>query len=433
MGIDRAIDITAEQRETVLALLQRHLPNTTAWVYGSRAKWTSRPQSDLDMVVFATPEQNSRVSDLREAFEESNLPFRVDLFVWDEVPEQFREQIEAEHVVLVEKEERVVGGGWREVPAENFCESVRDGTHDSPKPVEDGRYLITSRHIIGDRVDLSNAYRISEADFDEVNRRSEVHQWDVLITMIGTVGDICLIREKPNFAIKNIGLFKSKGEIEGKWLYYYLKSPKAKALIESLKRGTTQAYIPLGELRRLPIRYPQNRSVAENIVFVLSSLDEKIELNRRMNETLEEMARALFKAWFVDFLPVRAKQRARTPACVRRTGRQTGDPVRAKAALITPPQGESDWTVERARAYLPAARGLAQAGLDGMDDSIADLFPDRLVDSKLGGDTGGVGGWRARRRATPAGGTMPCIRRNGVPSLCSNRLHLTQVSLPDGE
>ena len=85
-----AIDITAEQRKTVLALLARHLPNTTAWVYGSRVKWTSRPQSDLDLVVFATPEQAGRVSDLREAFEESNLPFRVDLFVWDEVPEQFR-------------------------------------------------------------------------------------------------------------------------------------------------------------------------------------------------------------------------------------------------------------------------------------------------------------------------------------------------------
>ena len=74
-----AIDIiTAEQRKTVglggvLALLARHLPNTTAWVYGSRVKWTSRPESDLDLVVFAKPEQERRVSDLREAFEESNL------------------------------------------------------------------------------------------------------------------------------------------------------------------------------------------------------------------------------------------------------------------------------------------------------------------------------------------------------------------------
>ena len=98
-----AIDITAEQRKTVLALLARHLPNTTAWVYGSRVKWTSRPESDLDLVVFAKPKQERRVSDLREAFEESNLAFRVDLFVWDEVPEQFRKQIEAEHMVLVER------------------------------------------------------------------------------------------------------------------------------------------------------------------------------------------------------------------------------------------------------------------------------------------------------------------------------------------
>ena len=102
MGVDAAIDITPEQRQTVLALLQRHLPGTDAWVYGSRAKWTSRPQSDLDLVVFATPDQRRQVGDLREAFEESNLPFRVDLFVWDEVPEVFRRRIEAEHVVLVD-------------------------------------------------------------------------------------------------------------------------------------------------------------------------------------------------------------------------------------------------------------------------------------------------------------------------------------------
>ena len=56
MGLEQPIDITSEQRKTVLTLLNRHLPNTTAWVYGSRANWTARPQSDLDMVVFATPE-----------------------------------------------------------------------------------------------------------------------------------------------------------------------------------------------------------------------------------------------------------------------------------------------------------------------------------------------------------------------------------------
>ena len=93
MGLDRPIDITADQQKTLLALLKRHLPNTTAWVYGSRVKWTSRPQSDLDLVVFTTPDQERRVSELREAFEESSLPFRVDLFVWDAVPEQFRNRL----------------------------------------------------------------------------------------------------------------------------------------------------------------------------------------------------------------------------------------------------------------------------------------------------------------------------------------------------
>ena len=75
-----AIDITDEQRRTVLALLNRHLPDTTVWACGSRVKWTSRPESDLDLVVFARPEQSAQVAELREAFEESDLPFQVDLF-----------------------------------------------------------------------------------------------------------------------------------------------------------------------------------------------------------------------------------------------------------------------------------------------------------------------------------------------------------------
>ena len=104
--MNRTIDITSEQRKTLLALLARHLPDTTVWVYGSRVQWTARPQSDLDMLVFASPSQNHRVSALREALEESNLPFRVDLFVWDDVPDQFRKHIEAEHAVLVKKEDR---------------------------------------------------------------------------------------------------------------------------------------------------------------------------------------------------------------------------------------------------------------------------------------------------------------------------------------
>lgn len=95
------IDLSEEQRKTILELLHRYLPGTEAWAYGSRVKHTSTPKSDLDMVVLTKPGQSLDVADLKEAFEESDLPFRVDLFVWDDVPLQFRENIKNDRVILV--------------------------------------------------------------------------------------------------------------------------------------------------------------------------------------------------------------------------------------------------------------------------------------------------------------------------------------------
>ena len=206
-----------------------------------------------------------------------------------------------------------MAGEWRTIPAERFCSSVRDGTHDSPKPANRGRFLVTSRHIIGGQLDLASAYLISEADFDAINKRSKVDRWDVLVSMIGTVGELCLIKKEPDFAIKNIGLFKSKGETEGKWLYYYLRSPHAQQLIREQSRGTTQQYIPLGTLREFPIPIPDEEKEMRAIAHILGTLDDKIELNRRMNETLEAISRAIFKSWFVDFDPVHAKAEGRDP------------------------------------------------------------------------------------------------------------------------
>ena len=100
----KPIDISSEQRRVLLALLKKHLPNTRVWVYGSRAGFTAKKSSDLDMVVFARSGQKRQVGDLREALEQSDLPFRVDLFVWDDVPERFRKKIESDHVTLVTSE-----------------------------------------------------------------------------------------------------------------------------------------------------------------------------------------------------------------------------------------------------------------------------------------------------------------------------------------
>ena len=95
------VDITDQQRTLVCKLLRTHLPGTRVWAYGSRVKRSATHRSDLDLVVFSTREQRDQVVELREAFDESDLPFRVDLFVWDSMPDGFREGIELEHEELV--------------------------------------------------------------------------------------------------------------------------------------------------------------------------------------------------------------------------------------------------------------------------------------------------------------------------------------------
>lgn len=101
-----AIDITTGQRKALLALLRRFIPGIAVWAYGSRVKGTARPNSDLDLVVFTSPEQRSLVSELKDELAESSaIPFLVDLHVWDEVPERFREIIRKEYVILQGTEE----------------------------------------------------------------------------------------------------------------------------------------------------------------------------------------------------------------------------------------------------------------------------------------------------------------------------------------
>ena len=105
----RDIDITSSQREEIVRLLGRYLPNTEVWVYGSRVSFTARPYSDLDMVVFASEEQVNSVFELKEAFEESSLPFRVDLFVWDNLPDRFHDNIKKNYLVLQKNIKRAGG------------------------------------------------------------------------------------------------------------------------------------------------------------------------------------------------------------------------------------------------------------------------------------------------------------------------------------
>ena len=193
---------------------------------------------------------------------------------------------------------------WRKYTAQEFCLNVTDGTHDSPKPTEVGHYLITSKHLQNNAIDFSSAYKISEEDYQKVIKRSAVVQHDILFSMIGTIGNTVRVKDPIiNYAVKNMAIFKmGYDELKSKWLYYWLKSSKAKEYISSRLAGSTQSYLTLETLRTFPVFAPSENEM-QKIVSILSSIDDKIELNRQINDNLEQQAKALYKSWFVDFEP----------------------------------------------------------------------------------------------------------------------------------
>ena len=185
---------------------------------------------------------------------------------------------------------------WDEVRAEEFCSFVTDGTHDSPRPQSAGKRLITSKHLKEFRLDFDSANYISENDYQKIVKRSSVEQWDILFSMIGTIGNIYLEKNKNiNYACKNVGIFKFSGNKDNAyWMYYYLKSPMAKAYINSRLRGSTQSYIPLESLRDFPVLVPDEYS-KRKIINILKSLDDKIELNLKINDNLAKQAMLVYE------------------------------------------------------------------------------------------------------------------------------------------
>ena len=190
---------------------------------------------------------------------------------------------------------------WSTVRADQFCTLITDGTHDSPKPQQSGWKLITSKHLKGHYIDFDSANWISEADYLKVISRSAVEQWDILFSMIGTIGNIYL-EKNPHveYACKNMGIFKFSGNKENAlWMYYYLRSPQAKAYIQTHLRGSTQAYVPLGGLREMPVPVPP-QTVRNEIIAILRPIDEKIECNNAINDNLQRQLLTIFKAEFTD-------------------------------------------------------------------------------------------------------------------------------------
>lgn len=180
----------------------------------------------------------------------------------------------------------LVPRGWRVKQCQDIID-VRDGTHASPKPSETGYPLVTSRHITSGHLSLDDTYLISEAEFVDISKRSKVDHLDVLITMIGTVGiPAFVLSETTDFAIKNIGLFKtSKRPDFSGYIYLLLKSKEMQHYLEARMAGTTQKYLSLKALREIAIIEPSPEVIAafaENV----QPIFEKMHRNSTQAQTL---------------------------------------------------------------------------------------------------------------------------------------------------
>ena len=152
------------------------------------------------------------------------------------------------------------------INSSSFCESIFDGTHDSPKYQRIGFPLVTSKYIINNKIDFGSAPLISEEDYNQINIRSKVKQDDVLVSMIGTVGSIAIIENDPTYAIKNIGVLRAKSQLDARYLFYYMQSNLAQNQIRNQLAGSTQPFLGLNQLRNFPIMVPNTTDAKQHIV-----------------------------------------------------------------------------------------------------------------------------------------------------------------------
>ena len=340
------LDLPRRYREQIEALLREHVPGVEVWAYGSRVKGKSHKGSDLDLVLRGPDLQridSGQLMDLTEALEESNVPIIVQTHDWARLPERFHREIEREYVVLVEKEELgMVGDGWGALRLGDVCTKIGSGA--TPRGgqevyLKDGPYaLIRSQNVHNNRFNYDGLVFINQQQATALDN-VEVFADDVLLNITGdSVARACQVASDvlPARVNQHVAILRpDPNKLSPRFLRYFLVCPEIQTMLLSWAgAGGTRNALTKGMIESLDVQAPMDVAEQRAIGYILGTLDDKIELNRRMNETLEAMARALFKSWFVDFDPVRAKME----------GRDTG----------LPPE-------------------------------VADLFPDRLVESELGG------------------------------------------------
>lgn len=169
---------------------------------------------------------------------------------------------------------------------------VRDGTHDTPKYVDRGIPLVTSKNIYNGKLDLSNIKYISEKDHEQISKRSKVDKYDILFAMIGSIGNPVLIEEEPHFSIKNVALYKyyNRDLCSPHYLLYFLRHTAIQMIFKS--SGGVQSFVSLNFLRNylfpLPSLTEQKRIVAkvDKLMKLCDELESQLRKSRKDSEIL---------------------------------------------------------------------------------------------------------------------------------------------------
>lgn len=298
------IDVREQDFETIKRILKKHVPKCEVRAFGSRVKWTAKDYSDLDLAVIGKEQIPLRIlTSLKEDLETAAISFRVDVLDWNRISESFRGVINEQFEIIQIPQGLKLKSGWRYLKVSDFAKVIGGGT---PK-TQIEKYWNGDIPWITPK-DLSNHYNryISKGErniSDEGLKNSSARilpPKTVLLTSQAPVGYVAIAQ---NEVATNQG-FKSlvvKDGFDYDFIYYvlfhnteYLKLHAAGSTFQELSGST------LSDLIFLIPPLPEQRAIAH----ILGTLDDKIELNRRMNETLEAMAHALFKSWFIDFDPV---------------------------------------------------------------------------------------------------------------------------------
>jgi type I restriction enzyme, S subunit len=247
------------------------------------------------------------------------------------------------------------------IAIEKACQLVVDCPHSTPEWTEAGVVVFRSNNVRNGRLDLSARSFTTEANYQARVRRAEPRQGDLIITREAPMGEVAMIPPGVRGCLgqRMVLLRPNSTLVDGRFLLYALLSPRVQAEIQTHEgTGSTVSNLRIPALEALQIPFPplhEQRAIAG----VLGALDDKIELNRRMNETLEAMARALFKSWFVDFDPVHAKAEGRAPFGMdAATAKLFPDSFEESDLGLTP----KGWTPSTIGEHVSLVRGTTYSG-----------------------------------------------------------------------